>query len=189
MCIRDSIIAKAVRYPDWVGRSILTNSKEEIEPAIEKLKGYIENIHTDNNSSFRFSDAVIRIQFIIACFSQLSTYTNRPITFPYLDTRAHIYGFCGKSMNGEEIFFKTIIKKVEFLADQKSACKIHCEVYFVKEKKLSFEVYAFTPAYFSKPISISGIFPPHIIVEYMACLLYTSPSPRDAPLYRMPSSA
>ena len=30
---------------------------------------------------------------------------------------------------------------------------------------------------------------PNQIIDYLACLLYTSPSPRDATLSRMPSSA
>ena len=37
--------------------------------------------------------------------------------------------------------------------------------------------------------SISDINPTHIVISPGPCLLYTSPSPRDATLSRMPSSA
>ena len=35
----------------------------------------------------------------------------------------------------------------------------------------------------------NGSLPKNIFQEYLACLLYTSPSPRDERLSRMPSSA
>ena len=45
-------------------------------------------------------------------------------------------------------------------------------------------VQAFAPEYY-----LDDYFVPPPIAAYLACLLYTSPSPRDATLSRMPSSA
>ena len=41
----------------------------------------------------------------------------------------------------------------------------------------------------TRPVAAQDYWMSGPIRRYMACLLYTSPSPRDATLYRMPSSA
>ena len=63
------------------------------------------------------------------------------------------------------------------------------QVHFIENKNDD----VFNPKYCSVGISISYEFPPeHLTAQYdnaKGCLLYTSPSPRDGLLSRMPSSA
>ena len=147
------IISKMFGYPEWVGRSILTNSKEEVEFTIEKVKQNLESVCTNRKDIF------IRIQSLIPC---------PDVPFPSTDNLKHIYAYCNVPYNGNKLNFIITIDRVEFLSDQKLGCKIFCEVNFIQEEKLPFEVYVFTPEYFSIPLSIeSGIFPPHIIVDHL----------------------
>ena len=46
-----------------------------------------------------------------------------------------------------------------------------------------------TPAYGMKTLFVTGIHSYITIKQHIACLLYTSPSPRDRQKSRMPSSA
>ena len=100
----------------------------------------------------------------------------------------------GKKESGGkvEIFFERLLTDLSFLAQLKFSGKIHLGTRIVINEEVFLKIEARENQFFTistetsvmKILNSNGLTP---LPPY--CLLYTSPSPRDATLSRMPSSA
>ena len=76
---------------------------------------------------------------------------------------------------------------IEYILDECIEAGIKEVVFIISNKKKMIKNYFYSDNFYKKIIKKKK--DPRIIAEYKNCLLYTSPSPRDAHESRMPSSA